>query len=96
MLVRFRKLDQDGNGHIDVEEFMSVAHIAKNPVAARVISVLDEDEGGTVDFPEFVRVRLYEKLGSMGVACVAGAMGWQCQPMALENDSENEILFVLY
>lgn len=57
MLVRFRKLDADGSGSIDVDEFLAVAGVAKNPLAKRVISVFDTDGGGTVDFPEFVRVR---------------------------------------
>jgi len=51
---RFMKLDKDGSGSIDKEEFLQIPQIAGNPLASRMIAIFDEDGGGTVDFQEFV------------------------------------------
>ncbi|KAF9509857.1 hypothetical protein BS47DRAFT_1377514 [Hydnum rufescens UP504] len=51
---RFLKLDSDGSGSIDREEFLQISQIANNPLASRMISIFDADGGGTVDFQEFV------------------------------------------
>jgi serine/threonine-protein phosphatase 2B regulatory subunit len=51
---RFIKLDKDGNGKIDREEFISIPQIANNPLVGRLISIFDEDGGGDVDFNEFM------------------------------------------
>ncbi|KAF8339068.1 calcium/calmodulin-dependent protein phosphatase [Cantharellus anzutake] len=51
---RFMKLDRDGSGSIDREEFLQVPQIANNPLASRMIAIFDDDGGGTVDFQEFV------------------------------------------
>jgi serine/threonine-protein phosphatase 2B regulatory subunit len=52
---RFMKLDRDGSGSIDKDEFLQIPAIANNPLALRMIAIFDEDGGGTVDFQEFVR-----------------------------------------
>lgn len=51
---RFMKLDKDGSGSIDRDEFLQIPQIATNPLASRMIAIFDEDGGGTVDFQEFV------------------------------------------
>ncbi|KAJ9066029.1 Calcineurin subunit B [Entomophthora muscae] len=52
---RFTKLDKDGSGAIDKEEFLSIPQIASNPLATRLIAIFDEDGGGDVDFQEFIK-----------------------------------------
>jgi len=51
---RFMKLDSDGSGSIDREEFLQIPQIANNPLASRLIAIFDADGGGSVDFQEFV------------------------------------------
>jgi len=51
---RFMKLDKDNSGTIEREEFLSLPQISSNPLATRMIAILDEDGGGDVDFQEFV------------------------------------------
>ncbi|KAF9580100.1 hypothetical protein BGW38_003385 [Lunasporangiospora selenospora] len=51
---RFMKLDRDGSGSIDREEFLAIPQIATNPLASRLIAIMDEDGGGDVDFKEFI------------------------------------------
>ncbi|KAF8946571.1 Calcineurin subunit B [Haplosporangium gracile] len=51
---RFMKLDKDGSGSIDKEEFLAIPQIATNPLASRLIAIMDEDGGGDVDFKEFI------------------------------------------
>ena len=40
---RFMKLDRDGNGFIDKEEFLQIPQIANNPLASRMIAIFDEE-----------------------------------------------------
>lgn len=50
----FMRLDKDGNGHIDRQELMAIPSVADNPLASRLMEILDVDQGGTLDFNEFV------------------------------------------
>jgi len=52
---RFMKLDKDGNGTIDKNEFLMLPQLSSNPLAHRLIDILDEDGGGDVDFVEFIK-----------------------------------------
>lgn len=40
---RFMKLDRDGSGSIDRDEFLQIPAIANNPLAHRLISIFDEE-----------------------------------------------------
>ncbi len=40
---RFMKLDKDGNGSIDKDEFLQIPQIANNPLASRMIAIFDEE-----------------------------------------------------
>jgi serine/threonine-protein phosphatase 2B regulatory subunit len=40
---RFMKLDRDGSGSIDKEEFLQIPQIANNPLAHRMIAIFDEE-----------------------------------------------------
>ena len=41
--MRFMKLDRDGSGSIDRDEFLQIPAIANNPLAHRLISIFDEE-----------------------------------------------------
>lgn len=51
---RFTKLDKDGSGTIDKNEFLTIPGISSNPLASRLMDVFDEDGNGTIDFQEFI------------------------------------------
>jgi hypothetical protein len=40
---RFMKLDRDGSGTIDKDEFLLIPQIANNPLASRMIAIFDEE-----------------------------------------------------
>lgn len=40
---RFMKLDKDGSGSIDKDEFLQIPQIATNPLAHRMIAIFDEE-----------------------------------------------------
>ena len=52
---RFLKMDTDKSGALDKEEFLRLPQIENNPLANRLIDVFDKDNGGTVDFEEFLQ-----------------------------------------
>ena len=49
---RFMKLDRDGNGSIDREEFLQIPQIANNPLASRMIAIFDEECVGAASATE--------------------------------------------
>ncbi|KAI3404731.2 hypothetical protein KGF56_002434 [Candida oxycetoniae] len=51
---RFMKLDKDGSGEIDRNEFLSIPGISSNPLAARLMDVFDKDGDEQIDFQEFI------------------------------------------
>ena len=44
------KLDKDGSGQIDKQEFLSIPGISSNPLATRLMDVFDKDGDGSIDF----------------------------------------------
>lgn len=54
MRKRFMKLDKDGSGEIDKQEFLSIPGISSNPLATRLMDVFDTDGDGRIDFEEFI------------------------------------------
>ena len=51
---RFIKLDKDGSGTLEKEEFLALPQISANPLAHRLLAVFDNDGSGDVDFKEFI------------------------------------------
>ena len=47
---RFRKLDQNNDGNLTLEEFMSIPQLQTNPLVSRVIKIFDLDGNGLVNF----------------------------------------------
>lgn len=54
MRKRFMKLDKDGSGTIDKNEFLAIPGILSNPLATRLMDVFDVDGNGAIDFQEFI------------------------------------------
>lgn len=51
---RFQKIDKDNSGCIEKEEFMSIPGVKDNPLAMRIMDVLDLDRNGLLTFDEFI------------------------------------------
>jgi len=51
---RFKRLDKDGSGTIDMDEFLAIQSIAVNPLVYRIISIFDLDGDREIDFKEFI------------------------------------------
>ena len=51
---RFISLDTDHSGQLEIHEIMRVPDINANPVAKRVISVLDANKNNKISFVEFL------------------------------------------
>ena len=51
---QFIKIDQDGNGLISKEEFLNSPSVLGNPLAMRLVEMIDADDSGDINFPEFV------------------------------------------
>lgn len=51
---RFRRLDVDGSGVLEPNEFFNIPELAQNPLVQRVISVFDKNGDGNISFYEFV------------------------------------------
>ena len=54
MYKRFIKLDKDGSGTLEKEEFLTLPQISANPLSHRLLAVFDNDGSGDVDFKEFI------------------------------------------
>jgi len=64
LYARFRAIDTDNSGQIDISELTEVPELAENPLVGRVMSVFDKDRNGQLSFVELL----------IGLASVAGAL----------------------
>lgn len=55
---RFKKLDTDGSGALSVQEFQAIPELEHNPLVTRVVTTIDSNKSGEVDFVEFIQVFL--------------------------------------
>lgn len=55
MYKRFFKLDLDATGRVSKQDFLKIPELAANPMAERMMALIDGDSDGTIDFEEFVR-----------------------------------------
>ncbi|XBW36870.1 hypothetical protein QEN19_002449 [Hanseniaspora menglaensis] len=51
---RFKKIDTDSSGCIEKDEFLSIPGVKDNPLAMRIMDVLDVDGNGLISFDEFI------------------------------------------
>jgi len=56
MHKRFVRLDQSGSGTVTKQEFLAIPELAANPLAERIMTMIDEDLNDSINFEEFVRV----------------------------------------
>lgn len=54
--AKFDKIDIDGSGNIDYEEFFEAMGEERSPFSDKLFSLIDLDGSGTIEFEEFVRV----------------------------------------
>lgn len=52
---QFQKLDKDGNGMLEPEEFFEVPELAQNPMIKRVFRIFDKNKDNTISFVEFIQ-----------------------------------------
>ena len=50
----FKRLDKNGDGYLQKEEFMEIEALQQNPLVMRVLEVFDDDGNDQIDFSEFV------------------------------------------
>jgi serine/threonine-protein phosphatase 2B regulatory subunit len=53
---RFKKVDADGSNTLDRAEFLNFPEFRLNPLAYRLVDLLDTQETGEITFRDFVRV----------------------------------------
>ena len=52
---RYKSLDDDKSGELDINEFLRIPELAQNPLVKRVFNIFDEDGNGLVSFEEFIK-----------------------------------------
>lgn len=52
---QFQKLDKDGNGMLESEEFFEVPELAQNPMIKRVFRIFDKNKDNSISFVEFIQ-----------------------------------------
>ncbi len=51
---RFRKLDRNEDGRINVDEFKAMPELQTNPLLERIVELFDVDEDAYVNFDDFI------------------------------------------
>ena len=54
--VKFDRIDIDGSGNIDSDEFFEAVGEQRSPLTDRLFAMIDLDGSGTIEFDEYVRV----------------------------------------
>ncbi|KAM9942246.1 hypothetical protein ACTFIT_005621 [Dictyostelium discoideum] len=52
---RFKRLDKEEKGSINVEDFNQIPELSMNPMLPRIISIFDVNRDGQVNFKQFVK-----------------------------------------
>eukprot|EP00954_Amorphochlora_amoebiformis_P028914 1392389-Amorphochlora_amoeboformis.AAC.1 len=55
LFKRFKSLDKDHSGGLDLEKFQAIPNLENNPLVRRVVDTFDDDKNGVVDFTEFIK-----------------------------------------
>mmetsp|Transcript_321 Transcript_321/g.50 ORF Transcript_321/g.50 Transcript_321/m.50 type:complete len:108 (+) Transcript_321:100-423(+) len=54
VLKSFKKLDENGDGSLDINEFLKLPELSQNPLVKRVVSIFDTNNDNSISFEEFV------------------------------------------
>jgi Ca2+-binding EF-hand superfamily protein len=54
--IKFDRIDVDGSGNIDSDEFFEAVGEQRSPLTDRLFAMIDLDGSGTIEFDEYVRV----------------------------------------
>jgi Ca2+-binding EF-hand superfamily protein len=54
--IKFDRIDIDGSGNIDSDEFFEAVGEQRSPLTDRLFALIDLDGSGTIEFDEYVRV----------------------------------------
>jgi len=54
--IKFDKIDIDGSGNIDIDEFLEAVGEERSPFTEKLFALIDLDGSGTIEFDEFVHV----------------------------------------
>ena len=55
LFTNFSKIDQNGDGLLQRDEFMAIEPLQQNPLVSRVLEIFDSDRNDMIDFTEFTR-----------------------------------------
>jgi len=55
LFKRFKSLDKNNTGGLDVDKFLAVPNLEHNPLVRRVVATFDDDKNGVIDFTEFIK-----------------------------------------
>ena len=56
LMLSFERIDVDGSGNIDVDEFLENLNEGRSPFTDKLFQMVDIDGSGSLEFDEFVRI----------------------------------------